>query len=191
MFYVTELPETFDQHSLRRDYEKLVETFEFHNAHQISVTSTTGNNDWDCCVGSSGNLEYPEESYTVINKYLSGSYTEKCIKMFPDYYRWRFLVLEPKSCYTIHRDYAHPIEEAKKGKINYRIHMPLITNAECYMCFYQDNFTGDGAQSVYYKHMEAGKCYDTCTSNQHTAINHHMWLPRVHLVGINNRFPDK
>lgn len=173
---------------LLSEFNELKKYYGLHDHRQISLTGPNQDADFLCSTGPSVDLEYPELCYSTILKPIKNTYTETCIKQFPDYYRWRFLILQPNSCYTIHRDYnPHSMYPESPISLNVRIHIPVATNPNSYMCFYgvppNINKISDGKHDVYYYNMEAGKVYNTCTSYLHTAINHGS-EPRIHLVGV-------
>ena len=69
--------------------------------------------------------------------------------------------LSPMTCYSIHKD-STP-----------RIHIPMITNPECYFVF----------KAGIIQHMPAGAVYWTNTVNLHTFMNCSD-KPRLHLIGV-------
>ena len=115
---------------------------------------------WTSAVGRNQGLEL---SYDNLNPFFKDTIFEKLII---DYKlaRARFMWINPMSCYSIHID-STP-----------RIHIPMITNSECYFVFKQDD------QGLI-KHMPEGYVYWTDTRVPHTFINCSE-LPRLHLIGV-------
>lgn len=103
-----------------------------------------------------------EKKYLTLNKLYQNSYLDDFLKDIPfKVCRLRWMVLHPKSCYTLHKD------ETK------RIHFPIITNPQCYLIF-----QGDGN----FYHLDEGNSYILDTTKPHTAMNGGEEI-RVHLVG--------
>lgn len=162
------------------NHSKLIDDFKALNENvlfdpitgQISVTSIEGDNDWTCSVGKIHMLKKPERFYCVLNKMLAGSEFEKVVKAYPEFYRWRLMQLGPRQIYSIHSD------SNGNGKRNKRLHIPLVSNPNCYMMFIDDDIT---KPTMY--HLDVGKVYEVDTTNRHTALNCGIHN-RVHLVGV-------
>ena len=76
-------------------------------------------------------------------------------------YRTRVMNMEPKTCYTLHRDPEK------------RIHIPVITNNNCFLIINNE-----------IKHYPAdGNYYLTDTTQLHTAVNASR-KNRIHIVGV-------
>ena len=76
-------------------------------------------------------------------------------------YRTRVMNMEPKTCYTLHRDWTK------------RIHIPVITNNNCFLIINNE-----------IKHYPAdGNYYLTDTTQLHTAVNASR-KNRIHIVGV-------
>jgi len=75
-------------------------------------------------------------------------------------FRARVMLLEPKTCYTYHKDPTP------------RKHIPLITNEKCFFVFDDE---------VFYM-PEVGRLYYADTTAMHTAVNA-SWEKRYHIVG--------
>jgi hypothetical protein len=102
-----------------------------------------------------------ELTYNQLNPYFKDTIFEKLIV---DYklYRTRLMWVNKMSCYSIHKD-STP-----------RIHIPLVTNPECYFVFKDD---------ASFIHMETGHVYWADTRKNHTFINCSE-MERLHLVGV-------
>ncbi len=105
-----------------------------------------------------------EPHYKFVHPELAGGYIDQWIKSL-DYkiVRTRLLLINPKTCYSIHSD-PYP-----------RIHLPIITNPQCLMCFPEQGLM---------KYLPAdGTSYWVDTTKKHTFINCST-EPRIHLVGV-------
>lgn len=144
---------------------------------QLSLTSVTGEDDWTCSTGRISECKFNERLYRTVNKSLRGTYIEECINRYPEYYRWRVMFLAPMSTYSIHRD------SLSDGMNNYRLHIPVRTNKDSFLCFYDDKPQSGETLDVRYEHLETGNSYRVNTTGLHTAINHGYEM-RIHIVGV-------
>ena len=109
-----------------------------------------------------GILSKDEKKFQELHRLYKKTYFEEFLKRIPiKICRLRWMVLHPKSCYSLHKDGTK------------RFHIPIITNKQCYLIF-QD--LGD------FHHLEEGKPYIMDATKPHTAINGGEEI-RVHLVG--------
>ena len=125
-----------------------------------SDTEQTPNYQWTNAVGRNTGLEL---SYDQLNPFFKDTIFEKIIN---DYKitRTRLMWVNRMSCYSIHSD-STP-----------RLHIPLITNPECYFMFKNNN-------NGMLIHMQAGHVYWADTRREHTFINCSE-MNRLHLVGV-------
>jgi hypothetical protein len=165
-----------DHERLSLELLQLLTDQELHNYDQISLTSITGDDDWLCSVGKMKDLAYPERYYSVLNKSLAGSYLQEVIDRYPAYYRWRMMKLSAKTTYTIHSD-SDGIQQ------NLRLHIPVISNPDCYLCFFDHRPKSGQLIEVRYEHLEPGCTYQVNTSGLHSAVNY-SYQDRYHLVGV-------
>lgn len=102
-----------------------------------------------------------EETKYTVPLYPELTHTNKLIKSL-GLHRSRFMTLEHKRCYTIHKDPSK------------RIHLPLQTTDRCIFVFLKGtNY-----------HLQEGKLYLVDTTQKHTAINGSKEkMKRLHLVG--------
>lgn len=108
-------------------------------------------------------LEVPDEKmYKYIEPSLKGSCVEELILKYGAV-RTRIMKLPPRSCYSIHADPTP------------RIHIPLITNKQCWMIWPYLSIC---------KNLEVGKAYWTNTKAPHTFINGDQYLERIHIVMV-------
>jgi hypothetical protein len=111
-----------------------------------------------------------EHDFEFLNTLLEGTYTSEVINHLREliplkFGRIRFMRLPSRSCYSVHRDDS------------YRLHLPLLTDRECYMCFFPGGL---------FHLNSSGRVYLTNTMLQHTAMNCSA-QDRIHLV-INTVF---
>lgn len=118
---------------------------------------------WSAGTGTLSGLENPELKFKNLNPLLRGTIFEEIIQEYK-LVRTRFMWVNGMSCYSIHRD------------LTPRIHVPIITNPECYFVMKQEN-------QATIDHLPAGKVYWTDTRKYHTFMNCSL-EPRLHLIGI-------
>jgi len=177
------LDTNIDVQRLNAAMEQLLSANDFWDRRQISLTSLTGNNDWDCSTGSLKDLPKPERMYSELNNELEGTYIAELISRYSKYYRWRLLHIPPGQCYSVHSDAFTP-------SINKRIHIPITTNKDSYFCYYSEK-PADGLETkVTFHHMELGNVYEVNTSKLHSAVNYGK-TPRYHIVGVRYAKVDK
>jgi len=153
--------------------DKFLSFYNLWEEHQLSITNTDGSNDWQCSIGKKAKLKYSERMYSEVLEFFKGSTVEDVIKKYNKFYRWRLMKVEPRSTYTIHKD------SDTDSLLNIRLHIPLKTNKQSYLTFFDDN---DCNGSTFY-HLQADNVYELNTSGYHTAINFGL-EPRWHLVGV-------
>lgn len=153
--------EKIDLSSIRKAYnsleDKIVWTMYGHKGKQTSLQHRLNEDPWTSGVGKS---KGDELEYSEINPFFKDTVFENIIKKYC-LKRTRLMWLEPYSCYSMHRD------------TTIRIHIPIITNPNCYFVFK----TGD----VVY--LPPDNVYQVTTTEPHTFINCSDYS-RLHLVGI-------
>ena len=112
---------------------------------------------WASAVGVSKGAEL---TYTNLNPFFKNTVFEEIINKY-NLLRTRLMWIGPMSCYSMHRDTTP------------RIHLPLITNPNCYFVF----------KKGIIEHLMVGKVYRTNTIEEHTFINCSN-QSRLHLVGV-------
>jgi hypothetical protein len=127
-----------------------------HKGKQAGLQHLADEDPWTSAVGRSRGREL---EYTHLNPYFAGTCFEEIINRYK-FKRTRLMWVGPYACYSMHRDTTP------------RVHIPLITNAECYFVF------KDGP----IQHLEAGTVHWTDTRFRHTFMNCSD-VPRLHLVG--------
>ena len=165
---------------------------------QISVTSYTGEDEWDETCGEYGkfisdarvkydNQFLQQTDFNTINKTLKGTPFEEIVETNFNYCRWRLMKITPDFMYPIHRDGGYVGDDFYK---QFRIHYPIWTNPKAYMIFFDEPVTKDsdfrlepsGEQKTEWVHLEQGKIYEVDTSEFHTVCNFGE-TNRYHLVG--------
>ena len=127
-----------------------------HKGKQAGLQFKNSEDPWTSAVGNQGQ----ELLYSTLNSYFENTEFENIIKKY-NLKRTRLMWVGPYACYSMHQDTTP------------RIHIPLITNPECYFVF------KDGG----IEHLPVGNVYWTNTTKLHTFMNcsdQH----RLHLVGI-------
>lgn len=127
-----------------------------HKGKQTSLQYCTGDNPWSSAVGKSHG---DQTRFNNLNPVFLGTIFEELINEF-DIVRSRFMWVGPFSCYSMHKD------------LTPRIHIPIITNPECYFVFKQGLLS----------HLSVGAVYEANTLEKHTFMNCSN-LPRLHFVG--------
>lgn len=133
-----------------------VEWFDYEKGRQAGLQYRIGENPWLSAVGKG---KGDDLSIKEINPQIKGTEFEKIINKF-NLSRTRLLWVKPFVCYSMHRDTSP------------RIHIPLITNKDCYFVF----------KYSIPAHLSVGHVYQVDTRNFHTFVNcseHH----RLHIVG--------
>lgn len=128
-----------------------------HKGKQAGLQYCNCEDPWSSAVGKG----YGDQTrYNNLNKFFSGTVFEDLIKEF-NMFRTRLMWVYPYACYSIHKD------------LTPRIHIPLITNQDCYFLF----------RRKYTIHLNLGSVWWVDTTVEHTFINCSE-TPRLHIVGI-------
>lgn len=124
---------------------------------QAGLQHKLGEDPWTDAVGRSKGQEL---SYDQFNNYFANSVFETVIKTY-NLKRTRLMWIDAYTCYSMHKDETP------------RIHIPLITNPQCFFVF----------RSGIIQHLPVGKVYWVDTRQKHTFINCSEFS-RLHLVGV-------
>ena len=116
--------------------------------------------EWTSAVGRNRGLEL---SYDQLNQFFKNTIFEKLINDY-EMTRTRLMWVNRMSCYSLHKDTTP------------RIHIPLITNPDCYFMF-------KNGPAALLTHMKTGHVYWANTKREHTFLNCSE-IDRLHLVGI-------
>jgi len=137
--------------------EKDIIWTDYVNKKQAGLQFKDLEDPWASAVGTSkGN----ELTYTNLNPIFKDTPFEELINQYK-LKRTRLMWISPMTCYSIHKDTTP------------RIHIPMITNLECYFVF----------KTGIIQHMPAGAIYWTNTMNLHTFMNCST-ESRLHLIGV-------
>lgn len=145
---------------LLEDYSKIenqIHWSEYPQGKQASLQYKDGEESW---ISGVGKMQEDERLYKNLNDILLGTEFEKIIKKY-NFVRTRLMWVYPKSCYSFHADVAP------------RIHIPLITNEECFFLF----------RSGEMYHLDNSAVWWTDTRKTHTFLNTSDHA-RLHLVGV-------
>jgi hypothetical protein len=126
---------------------------------QSALQYRLGSEGTDIWLESTGKNYHHEKFYSELNPLYKGTIFEEIINKYK-LIRTRFLWVSPNTCYSMHQD-SSP-----------RIHIPIVTNRECYFVF----------KKGIIQHMPAGAVYWTDTRHFHTFMNCSTEY-RLHLVG--------
>ena len=113
----------------------------------------------DPWVSAVGRSKGQELTYTNLNPFFKDTIFEEIISKY-DLIKTRLMWVSPMTCYSMHRDMTP------------RVHIPMITNPDCYFIFKQNIV----------QHMPLGSVYWTDTTQLHTFMNCSN-TSRLHLVG--------
>jgi hypothetical protein len=100
-----------------------------------------------------------EKEYINLNPLFKGTVFEDIIKEY-NLYRTRLMWIEPKTCYSLHKDTTQ------------RIHIPIVTNKNCMFLFPDEPLI----------HLPIGLVYSVDTRKTHTFCNFSNYA-RLHLLG--------
>lgn len=149
-----------DHAQLVAEVQDLIAKVGFKTDQIICQGRSTDQEDWHLGIGSIYDLEHKDEdSYVNIFPSLAGTLIEKYIKRYNGF-RTRIMNVQQRHCYSVHRDPTP------------RIHIPLITNPNCWMVW---PFNKDCQR------MSAMHSYWTDTTKHHTFMNAGT-EPRIHIV---------
>jgi hypothetical protein len=127
-----------------------------HKGRQAGLQYKDGEDPWTSAVGKSlGN----ELLYSNLNPAFENTEFQKIIEKY-NLKKTRLMWVGPYACYSMHQDETP------------RIHIPLITNENCYFVFKQGII----------QHLELGKAVWVDTRKKHTFMNCSD-KQRLHLVG--------
>lgn len=137
--------------------EKDILWTDYVNKKQAGLQFKDLEDPWASAVGTTKSNEL---TYTNLNPIFKDTLFEELINQYK-LKRTRLMWISPMTCYSIHKDTTP------------RIHIPIITNPECYFIF----------KTGIIQHMPAGAIYWTNTMNLHTFMNCST-ESRLHLIGV-------
>ena len=137
--------------------EKNITWTNYSQGRQAGLQYKLGEDPWTSAVGKN---QGDDMQYTELNPFFKDTIFETIIEKY-NFKRTRLMWVNEKACYSLHADKTP------------RIHIPLITNPECYFLF----------QPGVLHHLTAGVVWWVDTTKTHTFMNcsdQH----RLHLVGV-------
>ena len=137
--------------------EKGIIWTEYNGKKQSGLQFKENEDPWASAVGKSQGNEF---DYTNLNPFFKDTIFENLINQYK-LKRTRLMWTSPMTCYSMHRD-STP-----------RVHIPLITNSDCYFVF----------QQGIVQHLPIGYAYWFDTTKKHTFINCST-KSRLHLIGV-------
>jgi hypothetical protein len=151
----------FDSDSLLKEYNQIekniIWTNNGHKGRQAGLQYKIGEDPWTSAVGINRGGEI---DYKNLNSFFKNTSFEYIINQY-NLLRTRFMWVGAYACYSMHKDPSP------------RIHIPIVTNSNCYFVF----------KNGIIEHMPAGAVYWTDTTQSHTFMNCSD-KPRLHLVGV-------
>jgi hypothetical protein len=154
--------DTINALPILQEYEKLKDQVEWVESPHGKQSALQHLKDRPSCIDACGTLNseiYKETDFNQINSIISNTKIEELIHKYK-MYRTRLMIVKPKSCYTLHKDFGP------------RIHIPLITNPSAMFVFLKDGLT----------HLQIGKVYWVDTTKLHSFANFGL-TDRLHIIG--------
>lgn len=152
--------ESIDASAILAEYSKLepniVWTDYGFKGKQCGLQHKIDEDQWASAVGRSSGNEFES---SILNPFFKNTIFEELIDKYK-LFKTRLMWLSPYACYSMHRDESP------------RIHIPLVTNEQCYFVF----------KALPPYHLALNKVYLTDTTYGHSFMNCSD-LPRLHLVG--------
>jgi hypothetical protein len=159
--------------------ESYIQWTDYPTTKQTGLQYRNGNEPWSDGAGSglkwpqyeSGSSAYSSDNPNLnktwyenisINPFFKETIFEEIINKY-DMVRTRLIWVKPFSCYSFHKDTSP------------RLHLPLITNPQCFFVF----------KDIPVYHMSAGNLYWSDTTKPHTFINCSN-QPRLHLISLSD-----
>ena len=144
------------------EFKKLENDIKWHDAGGKKQTGLQYYQDEDPWISATGRARSGilETDWAQLNPFFKDSIFEQLIIKYK-LLRTRLMWLSPNTVYSMHSDTTP------------RVHIPLITNPDCYFVF----------QRGIVRHLGLGYVYWVDTTKKHTFMNcsNH---PRLHLVGV-------
>ena len=137
--------------------EKDIVWTDYSGKKQAGLQFKKNEDPWASAVGTS---KGDELAYTNLNPFFKDTIFEELINQYK-LKRARLMWISPMTCYSIHKDTTP------------RIHIPMITNSECYFVFKQG----------FISHLPTGSVYLVDTTKLHTFMNCST-KSRLHLIGV-------
>ena len=130
---------------------------DFVKSKQSGLQYIENGDPWLSATGKSNGKDL---NFDILNEFFKDTIFEEIIKKY-NLKRTRLMWINPGCCYSMHKD------------LTPRVHIPLITNNQCFMVF----------KSGIVKYLPPGRVYWTDTRFEHTSMNCSE-TPRLHLIGV-------
>lgn len=138
--------------------EKDIQWIEYgHKGKQSGLQYKIDEAHWTSAVGKS---QGDELAYTNLNPFFKDTIFEEIINKY-NLVKTRLMWIGPYACYSMHNDQTP------------RIHIPLITNSECYFVFQAGKLSNLTTNSIWWVDTRLRHTFMNCSA-------HH----RLHLVGV-------
>jgi len=151
---------TIDSKEILQAYKSIEEGIlwtEFgHTGKQAGLQFKLGEDTWTSSVGK---RRADEVFYDQLNEFFSGTVFDTIIKEY-NLKRTRLMWVNSKSCYSMHHDQ------------NPRIHIPLITDPQCFFIFKRGFIINLAVNNVYWVDTREPHTFANCSD-----------FNRLHLVG--------
>lgn len=135
---------------LRLEVIDIIKNIGFLKNQIICQSLERDGNDWHTGIGRISELDYQDETlYRFLNRGLEDTELGNLIEKYKGF-RTRILALDPRHCYSVHKDPTP------------RIHIPVITNSESWMIWPYHDFC---------KKLTPGLVYWTDTTKPHSFLN--------------------
>jgi hypothetical protein len=155
------LIDTVNVETILTQYQQLENTIQWtdygHKGKQTGLQYKVNEDPWTSAVGRSQGQEI---QYDNFNLFFKGTVFEELINVY-QLKRTRLMWIGPYACYSMHNDETP------------RIHIPLITNPECYFLFQTGQLTNLTVNNVWWVDTRLRHTFINCSDH-----------PRLHLVGV-------
>jgi hypothetical protein len=152
--------DSIDATAILAEYTKLepniVWTSYSDKGRQCGLQHKENEDVWASAVGRSSGNEFAS---SLLNPFFKDTVFEEIILKY-NLFKTRLMWLNPYACYSMHRDESP------------RIHIPIVTNDQCYFVF----------KAIAPYHIPINSVYWTDTTKGHSFMNCSE-IPRLHLVG--------
>lgn len=152
--------ETIDVQPILEEYTRLEPMMTWadygHKGRQCGLQHKENEDEWASAVGRSSGDEFAS---SILNPFFKDTVFEELITKYK-LFKTRLMWLNPYACYSMHKDESP------------RIHIPLVTNKQCYFVF----------KTMFPIHLDLSNVYWTDTRQMHSFMNCSD-MPRLHLVG--------
>lgn len=140
-----------------KNIENLCQFTNYGNSLQCGIQYRPNEDIWS---SANGTQIKDENDCILLNPLFKDTFFEQVINKYK-LKKSRLIKVPGKSCYSMHKDNSP------------RLHIPLVTNPECYFVF----------KSGVVAHLEEGYIYWVDTTKMHTFINCSI-LERLHFVAV-------